>query len=358
MTLEQKVDKRLTETFFAKFNVKKTDTERCLVSIEDSDERYFQMDVLIREHSRIIISVVPEKHAAELVETLSDSSLQKRENFCDIWDNIEGKLKVKINDIERTKEDLLNNNFQWKNFSFRLSVPLYNESIDLEERAAELSCTMFSLVLSLVDYSLIGEEEGRETVTEELHKKRERSPINRQICIQLKGYNCSVCGMNFQEKYGLIGEHFIEIHHSFPVHMMQKGHEVDIKKELYPVCSNCHSMIHRRNPPYTIEEMVDILKKQAHLEKDSRSFKKKLESVEDDNEVRNLIYERLLINPDTSDDKLQFEVIERYGDRYPDMVSNDWRHIIEAYTPMVREANKAKEIPLNLSQAADEREER
>jgi predicted HNH restriction endonuclease len=280
MTLEQKVFERLTETFFAKFKVKNIAIGHCLVSIEDSDERYFQMDVLIREHSRLIITVTPEKHAAELVETLNESSLQKRENFCDIWKMTEGKLKVKINDIERTKEDMLNNNFQWKNFSFRLSVPLYDEAIDQEEKAAELSCTMCSLVLSLVDYSLIGEVEGKETIAEKLHKKRERSPINRQICIQLKGYNCSVCGMNFQKQYGYIGEHFIEIHHSIPVHAMEEGHEVDIKKELFPICSNCHSMIHRKNPPYSIDELRDMMRRKADSTSHSSHVPKNYDIVE------------------------------------------------------------------------------
>ena len=50
-----------------------------------------------------------------------------------------------------------------------------------------------------------------------------------------------------------------------------------------------------------------------------------------------------------SNGELQREVIELYGERYPDMSLNDWRHIIEVYTPMVRDASepKAKEVPLH-----------
>ena len=53
---------------------------------------------------------------------------------------------------------------------------------------------------------------------------------------------------------------------------------------------------------------------------------------------------------------LQCEVTELYGERYPDMTLNDWRHIIEAYTSMVREAAKpkAKEIPLGYPMAAED----
>jgi SOS-response transcriptional repressor LexA len=64
------------------------------------------------------------------------------------------------------------------------------------------------------------------------------------------------------------------------------------------------------------------------------------------------------MDADISDGELQREVIELYGERYPDMSLNDWRHIIEDYTPMVREATKtkAKEIsmqPEKLGMAAD-----
>ena len=65
------------------------------------------------------------------------------------------------------------------------------------------------------------------------------------------------------------------------------------------------------------------------------------------------------MDADISDAALQREVIELYGDQYPDMTVNDWRHIIEAYTPMVREASrpKAKEVsmePERLPMAAEE----
>ena len=49
-----------------------------------------------------------------------------------------------------------------------------------------------------------------------------------------------------------------------------------------------------------------------------------------------------------SEDKLRYEVIKMYGERYPDMSLNDWRHIIEAYIPMIRDTVqlKAKEVSM------------
>ena len=84
-----------------------------------------------------------------------------------------------------------------------------------------------------------------------------------------------------------------------------------------------------------------------------------LKNVEDDQEVRNRIFDRLHIDPDTTVAELQKEVLEEYGMRYPDMTINEWRHLIEAYTPMVKDAiksrdEKAKTIPLSFDKAAED----
>ena len=81
-----------------------------------------------------------------------------------------------------------------------------------------------------------------------------------------------------------------------------------------------------------------------------------LANVEDDNDVRNLIYNRLIMDSTTPDSDLQYEVIEQYGTRYPDMSLNDWRHIIENYTRMVREAVQAKVISMQQYDKAAEPE--
>ena len=75
---------------------------------------------------------------------------------------------------------------------------------------------------------------------------------------------------------------------------------------------------------------------------------RKLNNVEDDKDVRNLIFDRLHLDSNVSDGELQIEVQKTFGERYPGMSPNDWRHVIEAYTPMVKEASQlnAKEISM------------
>ena len=115
-------------------------------------------------------------------------------------------------------------------------------------------------------------------------------------------------------------------------------------------------------PPEEAEGAMNIVLKQCEQWAENGEYytPKKLMNVEDDTDVRNLIYNRLQMNAKTDDMDLQREVIELYGERYPDMTLNDWRHIIEAYTPKLREASRphAKEIsmqPEQIGMAADER---
>jgi type I restriction enzyme R subunit len=70
-----------------------------------------------------------------------------------------------------------------------------------------------------------------------------------------------------------------------------------------------------------------------------------LVNIEDDRDVRNLVYNRLVMNAETSDYELQREVMEVYGERYPDMRIIDWQRIIADYTPMVRQALQRPSAP-------------
>ena len=93
--------------------------------------------------------------------------------------------------------------------------------------------------------------------------KYERNSIARKKCIEFHGLNCKLCDTNFATKYGKIGEDFIHIHHLVPIHTNLKQYRVDYKKDLIPVCPNCHAMLHRKingNEP-TVDELKDILKR-------------------------------------------------------------------------------------------------
>ncbi len=91
----------------------------------------------------------------------------------------------------------------------------------------------------------------------------ERSSEARTICINRHGLNCSVCGFNFEETYGVIGVGFIHVHHLKPLSQTGKGYKLNPIKDLRPVCPNCHAMLHQRKPAYSIEELKAVIKRAA-----------------------------------------------------------------------------------------------
>jgi len=88
----------------------------------------------------------------------------------------------------------------------------------------------------------------------------ERNPIARKKCLEHYGFNCSVCNLNFEEAYGIIGKDFIHVHHLEQLSDIKKEYTIDPIKDLRPVCPNCHAMLHKRNPPYSLDELKDITK--------------------------------------------------------------------------------------------------
>ena len=75
--------------------------------------------------------------------------------------------------------------------------------------------------------------------------RRKRNRALREECIKkYGGYKCYVCGFDFEKVYGERGKEFIEVHHLNPMASYDDEHPIT-PDELRPLCSNCHSMIHR-----------------------------------------------------------------------------------------------------------------
>ena len=89
----------------------------------------------------------------------------------------------------------------------------------------------------------------------------ERNPEARRQCIEAHGCYCHVCGLDFAERYGEIGEGFIHVHHIVPISTIGEGYVVDPIKDLIPVCPNCHAMLHRTFNGHlmSIEELQSAL---------------------------------------------------------------------------------------------------
>ena len=88
----------------------------------------------------------------------------------------------------------------------------------------------------------------------------ERNSIARRKCIEHFGLNCQVCEFNFKDFFGDLGKDFIHVHHIVDLYSIGSEYSVNPLTELIPVCPNCHSMLHKRKPAYSIEELKGIMK--------------------------------------------------------------------------------------------------
>lgn len=99
--------------------------------------------------------------------------------------------------------------------------------------------------------------EGR---VKEIHSTiYERNAAARKACLDHYGFACAVCGFDFKVFYGSIGEGLIHVHHLLPLAEINGEYELDPVKDLRPVCANCHAIIHRRKPIFSIDEVKELI---------------------------------------------------------------------------------------------------
>lgn len=262
-----KIQNYLKSCFIIGFDVKSKDINSFHLAPTGADGTLFSLDISYTD-VRLKISAEPQKYAANFVDILSQSGEERRRCFISIWNEIGNKgLTVLINDSAVSKDEFLNFDKKWKHFCIILNkAPYYN--IDEDESQdncilhyIQLICDLF---LTLFPYEIQGaDSEGTETKV--TVSKYERHPHNRDICLRLHGYKCAVCGFDFESVYGEIGRKYIEVHHIKPVCKFDGSEHFDPTKDLVPLCSNCHSMAHRRKEnPYSVQELKSFIEQNKH----------------------------------------------------------------------------------------------
>ena len=98
--------------------------------------------------------------------------------------------------------------------------------------------------------------EGRASEAKIIYHSRNKKA--RLECLSKSKGKCGVCGFDFGKAYGAIGKGFLEVHHIKPIGSYNKGHTITAD-ELLAVCSNCHSMIHRKKKPIDIDDLKKIV---------------------------------------------------------------------------------------------------
>lgn len=264
--MEKDIVNYLEKTFHVGFYVKKINGnyEEYEVGLKDTFKDTFKLMVTIKDDIRLTIVCEPDVFGMLFVENINKSPIDKRNVFIDYWKLLgEDLVEVKINDKNYNIDEFVIDNSKWNKFFLRFTKVAYfdSEKENRNDVILEYISLIVAMIFSITTYEIIGVEgkvEGNKYTDETT--KYERNPINRKLCLSIKGYKCSVCGFDFEKEYGIIGKEFIEVHHAIPVSQMGENYKVDPIKDLFPLCPNCHAMIHKKNPPYTIDELKEIMK--------------------------------------------------------------------------------------------------
>ena len=83
----------------------------------------------------------------------------------------------------------------------------------------------------------------------------------RNDAIREKGCKCEVCGFDFGDVYGQLGQGYIEVHHLYALSKRRGRKTKTTLNDVSVVCSNCHRMLHRSGAePMPIEELRELVK--------------------------------------------------------------------------------------------------
>ncbi len=89
--------------------------------------------------------------------------------------------------------------------------------------------------------------------------KYERNLQARRKCISHFGPQCQVCHVRLTDIYGPLALEYIQVHHLRPISEIGERYKINPLTDLIPVCPNCHTMLHRNNPPLSVEELQELM---------------------------------------------------------------------------------------------------
>lgn len=210
-------------------------------------------------------SFVPDTFAAGLMKALCADETQRRNEFSLLTAafSISGTKCVARVD-EKTVDLSVLPEGKWNRFE--LTCSRLTDKSDEQRDTEEVGGACLALLLSLlpteddeVEISPLGQGLPEGALTRVAVNRYERCPANRAAAIAAHGTTCKACGFDFAQFYGALGEEFIEVHHRTPVSHMGGSYVLDPVKDLVPLCSNCHQMVHRKDPPIPAEKLQETI---------------------------------------------------------------------------------------------------
>jgi len=202
--------------------------------------RLFQSTFLSRKTDVMSVRNASYKYPVKFDFKVNGQNIEEFDNP-GAWNELIFKLQVRYpteeNKFKAFKELLL--------IAFCSILPLFTEDSTRENE---------DMVL-VIDENW--EEEG--ALSRIMSNKYERSKLNRSLCLAYFGFECQGCGILMEAKYGPLGKEVIHVHHLVPVSKMNEIKILNPTKDLIPLCPNCHVIVHRSEPPISIEGLKTIL---------------------------------------------------------------------------------------------------
>lgn len=226
-----------------------------------------RMECVLTSRTRMQVEAHPESFSKPLFDTMAHAGMAMRQRSArhidELYDDrrtMAFRLAVNGRDLRETPTSEWPES--WDSFAYEFTVfpledhdtsaGLLDEGYDWLVRAYR---PLFDLLEVSIEYGGYTEGDARHA----LSTKYERDARNRALCIEALGSSCAICGFDFGDVYGPMGEGFIHVHHVVPVSRIGPGYVIDPARDLIPVCPNCHAMLHRFDPPMTPQELRSVL---------------------------------------------------------------------------------------------------
>jgi 5-methylcytosine-specific restriction protein A len=132
-----------------------------------------------------------------------------------------------------------------------------------EVKSAEETSAVTEQVKAMPVQEIVAEE-GVFVLVEHVERERDNAlaALKKEAVLAALGHlRCEACDFDFGEVYGEIGAGFCEVHHIRPL-SERDGAEDTRLDDLAVLCSNCHSIIHRTSPVWTV---LDLKAHLAHV---------------------------------------------------------------------------------------------
>lgn len=211
--------------------------------------------------------------ASELLSSVRSADESGRRVFRAVLDacsNAGADVALSLNGATRSHKDDAVWGESWRSFGFAVSKGMLeiNEGDDAADMRLieEWTIRVAAAVIALLPVEEVGDEtldthglpEGVKVQIEVNRYERDRR--NRAAALAIHGHRCIACGTDMAERYGSVAEGLIEVHHIVPVSEVGPGYIINPESDLVPLCPDCHSVAHRRSPPYSIEELQSMLR--------------------------------------------------------------------------------------------------